>query len=680
MMILKKSMKFVIAFICMGLFFYSGHTVAQDADIVVAKDGSGDFTSIQAAINAVPANSSARTVIFIKAGLYNTEKLLIPSDRKNVTLLGESRTETIISYHIYDCNQGDGKCPVNDASLWSAEIIRTSATLTIKGDGFKAENLTVQNTAGPVGQAQALTIQSDKVVFVNCDLKGYQDTIYFWNVGKRAYFNGCLIVGRTDYIYGGGVAFFEACEIRSWGGGWITAPSTAESQKYGFVFYKCNVTYADNSPRDGDDGNKIALGRPWHNYPKVTWLYCDMTSMINPVGWPTIWNMDYAASSDKLELYEYKNTGGGADMSSRANWAGIRALTDAEAPLYERAVVLAGSDNWNPAPAATIRKHGAGSSIQTVDLGSAIEGFYYSWTNATSVTVSGLPSGINTSINNTAQTVTFSGAPTQAGVFSYTVSTIGGLTTASLSGQITVNNTGVTYYQLKNRSTGLLLDGMGRTGNGDACGQYANTTHVNAHWELVDVGSGYYQFVNRGTGMILDGMGSTTNGAVCSQWANTTHRNSHWSLQQYDGDYYRVQNRSTGMFLDGYGQSANGADCRLYANTGHINAQWVLVPVNSTSNARMDNANRLASPEKMNKTSLLVYPNPFDDKLAIKTGEVGKPLRIEVYDMQGKLVKSIDNPEISGQFASIDITEYGKQFLLKVVTDIGSFTRTIVKK
>ncbi|MBL6449279.1 RICIN domain-containing protein [Fulvivirga sp. 29W222] len=676
MMILRKSVKFIMAFICIGLFFCSGYAAQEDADIIVAKDGSGDYTSIQAAINSVPDNSSTRTVIYIKSGLYNTEKLIIPSEKKNVTIQGEDRTSTIISYHIYNCSEGSGKCPVDDAALWPAEVIRTSATLTIKGDGFKAENLTIQNTAGPVGQAQAITVQADKVVFLNCDLKSYQDTIYFWNVGKRAYFNGCLIVGRTDYIYGGGVAFFEACEIRSWGGGWITAPSTAESQKYGFVFYKCSVTYADNSPRNGDDGNKIAFGRPWHNYPKVAWLYCDMTSMINPEGWPTTWNMDYAATSDKLELYEYKNTGGGADMSGRANWAGIRALTDAEAALYERATVLAGTDNWNPSPpAATLQKHGAGSSIQTVDLGSTIEGFYYSWTNATSVTVSGLPSGISTTINTGDQTVTFSGTPIEAGIFNYTVSTVGGLTTASHSGQITVNN--VNYYQLKNRSTGLLLDGMGRTNNGGACGQYANTTHVNSHWKLVDVGNGYYQFVNRGTGMILDGLGSTTNGAACGQWANTTHRNSHWSLQKYDGDYYRIKNRSSGMFLDGYGQSANGADCKQYANTNHPNAQWLLIQVNNNaSSTRMYDA---ATPN-VNTSDFLVYPNPFEDKLFINIGQSGTPLSLELYNMQGKLIKSIDKPVVSDQSVTINIAEYGKQFILKMVTDQGSFIQTVIKK
>jgi len=330
--------------------------VAQEnpvnADMVVALDGSGDFTSIQAAINAVPANDDRTTVIYIKRGLYNTEKLIVPGDRTNVTLVGESRQETVISYHIYDC--GDSKCPAEDAALWTGDNIRTSATLTILGDGFRAENLTIQNTAGPVGQAQAVTVRADKCVFIRVDFYGYQDTMYFWSDGNRSYFKECLVVGRTDYIYGSGTVFFDACEIRSWGGGWITAPSTALDQPYGFVFSACDITYAYNSPRGGDDGDSIRLGRPWHNYPKVAWLGCEMTGMIHAAGWGDTWNMDYAATSEELHLYEYNNSGPGADMDNRADWTGLKALTDVEALEYTVVKVLGGSDNWDPAAAAPV--------------------------------------------------------------------------------------------------------------------------------------------------------------------------------------------------------------------------------------------------------------------------------------------------------------------------------------
>ncbi|MCL1942105.1 MAG: pectinesterase family protein [Candidatus Azobacteroides sp.] len=343
----------------LSLFFFTacfaGNFFAQnpyDADIVVAQDGSGDFDKIQAAVQAVPDNSERRTVIYLKKGRYDTEKLMIPASKKNLTIIGESRDETVVSYHMYHCTDAgsENRCPADAYELWknNAGLIRTSATLTVAADGFIAENLTIRNTAGPVGQALALTVTGDKGIYRNCNILGYQDTVYLWTAGKRSYFENCLVAGRTDYIYGAGIAFFQACEIRSWGKGWITAPSTPQDQPYGYVFNQCKITYATDSPRAGDDGARFALGRPWHEYPKVSWLYCEMSGTVDPLGWPTKWRMDYADTSTGLKLYEYKNTGPGADMSGRAKWAGIRAMTDEEAQEYTVQKVMGGTDGWDP--------------------------------------------------------------------------------------------------------------------------------------------------------------------------------------------------------------------------------------------------------------------------------------------------------------------------------------------
>lgn len=367
-------MKQLVLFLSFYFCFQS--VMGIQADIVVAADGTGDFTKIQDAINAVPSNQKdRRTVIYLKNGLYDTEKLLVPSDKQNITLIGESRDQTIISYHIYDCaNTASGnKCPAEDALKWVGDVIRTSATLTIAGEGFRAENLTIRNTAGPVGQALAITVTADKVAFINCNLLGYQDTIYLWTAGKRSYFQNCLVLGRTDYIYGAGIGYFQGCEIRSYGGGYITAPSTPKSQSYGFVFNDCDLTYTTGSPRAGDDGVKFRLGRPWHEYPKVTWLNCDITGMLNPQGWGDTWNMEYAATSTDLHLYEYNNTGPGADMSQRAGWVGLRALSQDEAQAYTRERVLNGSDAWSPwadAPlSATYEWDGGGTSASWLEAG-----------------------------------------------------------------------------------------------------------------------------------------------------------------------------------------------------------------------------------------------------------------------------------------------------------------------
>ncbi|WP_281298656.1 pectinesterase family protein [Flavobacterium limnophilum] len=368
-----KMLKYYV-FLIVGLLSFN-ESIAQNfsPDIVVDINGSGNFTSIQAAFDAVPSNSTKETIIYVKRGLYDKEKLIIPANKTHITLIGESRAETIISYDIYNCNDGgDGLCPDNKVALWSANsaLVATAATLTIMANDFKAENITIRNTAGPVGQAQALTLQADRNVFVNCDILAYQDTIYFWTAEtSRAYFKSCLILGRTDYIYGRGVGVFNECEIRSYGGAWITAPSSEETQTYGFVFYKCNLTYQPNSPRNGDDGAKIKFGRPWHMYPKVAWLYCTMPAEIDPLGWGDKWNMSYADTDPRLKLYEWMNTGPGADMSGRANWVGIRALADqTEANLYEPKIVLAGSDNWDPtaiAPTVTVYNWDGGAAANT---------------------------------------------------------------------------------------------------------------------------------------------------------------------------------------------------------------------------------------------------------------------------------------------------------------------------
>ncbi|MDR7209397.1 pectinesterase family protein [Flavobacterium piscis] len=363
-----KKIDFFVLLIVGLLFFNQSAAQNFNPDIVVDINGTGDFTSIQAAFDAVPAGTP--TIIYVKRGLYDQEKLIIPANKTNITLIGESREETIISYDIYNCNDGgDGLCPDNKVALWASNtnLVRTAATLTIMANDFRAENITIRNTAGPVGQAQAITLQADRNVFINCDILAYQDTIYFWMAEtSRAYFKSCMILGRTDYIYGRGVGVFNECEIRSYGGAWITAPSTEATQTYGFVFYKCNLTYQPNSPRNGDDGALIKFGRPWHQYPKVAWLYCTMPAEIDPLGWGDKWNMGYSDTDTRLHLYEWMNTGQGADMSGRANWAGLRAMVDQnEANLYEPQVVLAGSDNWDPtaiAPTVTVYNWDGGAA------------------------------------------------------------------------------------------------------------------------------------------------------------------------------------------------------------------------------------------------------------------------------------------------------------------------------
>ncbi len=134
------------------------------------------------------------------------------------------------------------------------------------------------------------------------------------------------------------------------------------------------------------------------------------------------------------------------------------------------------------------------------------------------------------------------------------------------------------YKRIKNRGTGLFLDGMGRTNNGADLGMWANTTSNNAYWNITATGDGYYYLINRATNMRIDGYGRTTNGDACAQYLNTTHVNAQWRFVATGDGYYYIVNRATNMKLDSYGRTSNGSTCAQYSNvTTHVNAQWQIV-------------------------------------------------------------------------------------------------------
>jgi len=132
--------------------------------------------------------------------------------------------------------------------------------------------------------------------------------------------------------------------------------------------------------------------------------------------------------------------------------------------------------------------------------------------------------------------------------------------------------------QIRNRATGMYLDGMGCTTDGGACGQIANSTDENARWKI-SFKDNNFQFTNVGTGMTINGNGALTNGMICIQSTNTSNANSQWEVEYFDGHFYRIKNVGTEMYLDGYGRTEDGSECAQYANTTHVNAQWELIPV-----------------------------------------------------------------------------------------------------
>ena len=246
----------------------AGCSVRAQTRLVVATDGSGQFKSVQEAVNAVPQTTSAvlPAIIHIKPGIYK-ELIYVQHEKRFVHLEGEDAQKTVLTYNLHANVPGpDGK-PIG--------TFRTPSTI-IDADDFTVENITFENSAGPVGQALALRVDGDRVVFRNCRFLGWQDTILL-NHGRQ-YFEGCYIAGHVDFIFGGATAFFERCHIHCLKDGYITAASTPDNQPFGFVFSNCEIT--------GESGSvKTYLGRPWRPFASVVFLNTEMSATVRPVGW-----------------------------------------------------------------------------------------------------------------------------------------------------------------------------------------------------------------------------------------------------------------------------------------------------------------------------------------------------------------------------------------------------------
>ena len=314
-------------------------------DMTVAQDGSGNYTTVQAAFNAVGANKTTRTVIYIKNGTYK-ENLTLDAARGNVTIIGQSRDNVKLTYDNYS-----GKV-VNGDTLSTS----TSSSAYIKSDGFCAIDISFENSSGPVGQAVAVYITGDKAIFYNCRFLGRQDT---WYADRcRQFIRNCYIEGTTDFMFGPSTAWFDSCQIYSYGGTALTAASTEQYVTYGYVFRYCSVT--------GAAGVSTALGRPWRAFAAVSFLNCSLSSCINAAGWD---NWGDTANEATARYSEYKNTGAGAVISGRVTWS--KQLTDAQAANYTYLNVLETTyanppvvDNWNPM--ATLAPY-TGSSIGVRD-------------------------------------------------------------------------------------------------------------------------------------------------------------------------------------------------------------------------------------------------------------------------------------------------------------------------
>jgi len=282
--------------------------------ITVAKDGSGQFTALQAAVNSIASGSSTHIRIDIKAGTY-TEKLTIAS-RTNLCLVGAGATTTILTY-------GDDNA--------SAGGTGASASVYISANDLSASNLTFQNSFGSGSQAVALRTTGQRQQFRNCRFVGYQDTLYTHSGSQ--YFRDCYVQGNTDYVFGGATAVLQNCEVRNVEGGSATsAPNTDAGTAYGIVFLGGKFTAVSSVK-----ANSVALARPWGAAGFAAFLNADLGAHISSAGFAAMSGND----PQNARFHEYGSTGSGANASSRSSYQ----LSASQAAGYTLATIFG---TWTP--------------------------------------------------------------------------------------------------------------------------------------------------------------------------------------------------------------------------------------------------------------------------------------------------------------------------------------------
>ena len=289
--------------------------------IVVSRDGTGNFRTLQEAIESARAFMDYTVTIYVKNGVYK-EKVIVPSWVENIDIIGEDRDKTIITYD-------------DHANINKMGTFRTY-TVKVEGSDITFKNLTIENNAAQLGQAVALHTEGDRLKFINCRILGNQDTIYTGAKFTRLYFKDCYIDGTTDFIFGPSTALFENCMIHSKRNSYVTAASTPKEAKYGYIFKHCKLT-----AEPGVD--KVYLGRPWRPYAYTLFIECELGKHIVPSGWH---NWGKQSNEETARYMEYKNTGEGANVSERVAWS--KQLTKKEAEAVTVDAIFGTQSNWNP--------------------------------------------------------------------------------------------------------------------------------------------------------------------------------------------------------------------------------------------------------------------------------------------------------------------------------------------
>ncbi|KAJ8545646.1 hypothetical protein K7X08_018229 [Anisodus acutangulus] len=298
------------------------------ANVVVAADGSGKYKTVKEAVASAPDNSKTRYVVYVKKGTYK-ENVEIGKTKKNLMLVGDGMDATIIT----------GNLNVIDGSTTFK-----SATVAAVGDGFIAQDLQFQNTAGPQKhQAVALRVGADQSVINRCKIDAFQDTLYTHTL--RQFYRDCYITGTVDFIFGNAAVVFQNCKIAarkpmSNQQNMVTAQGREDpNQNTGTTIQNCDVIpSSDLAPVKGSI--KTYLGRPWKAYSRTVYLESNIGDHIVPEGW-SVWDGDFALKT--LYYGEYMNKGPGAGTSKRVNWPGYHpALSLAEATKFTVAQLIQG--------------------------------------------------------------------------------------------------------------------------------------------------------------------------------------------------------------------------------------------------------------------------------------------------------------------------------------------------
>lgn len=309
-------------------------TPAQSVKVnaVVAKDGSGSYTTVSAAVAAAPEKSTSRYVIHIKKGVYQ-ENVDIPKNKHNLMFIGDGKDVTVITGNR---NVKDGFTTFH------------SATVAVTGKGFVARDITFKNTAGAAKhQAVALRVGSDLSAFWRCTFEGFQDTLYVHSL--RQFYRECDIFGTVDFIFGNAAVVLQNCNIMARKPDanqkiMYTAQGREDpNQNTGISIQNCRMS-ATSDLVAAKSSFQVYLGRPWKAYSRTVIMQSHLDDLIHPAGWHE-WEGNFALST--LYYAEYMNRGPGAGTTNRVKWGGYRAITSSDANQFTVNQFLQG-DSWLP--------------------------------------------------------------------------------------------------------------------------------------------------------------------------------------------------------------------------------------------------------------------------------------------------------------------------------------------